>query len=320
MNRFLRTLTAAAAMTTLLAYPREARAEGPTAEEKAQADAFFREGRALLTAGKIAEACGKLAESHRLDPAPGTLVNLALCHEKEGKTARAWAEFNEVAERPGDDKARREFATAHARDLEGKLSRLRLVVTEGGVRPTVKLDGREKTPSAWGSALPLDPGARVVEASAPGHNTWSETVTVPPGPATVEIRVPLLVATAAPAALGPKVAEPQEPRKGAGATRPLGFVLLAVGVVGVGVGSYFGVRTLSKKSDADALCPTNKCAGNADVQALDDAAKSSALISTVGIGVGAAALVVGGVLVLTAPKAGVTTAMTKHGGLVGGRF
>ena len=45
----------------------------PTLAYAQDADALFKEGRALLDAKKFDEACPKLAESQRLDPGAGTL-------------------------------------------------------------------------------------------------------------------------------------------------------------------------------------------------------------------------------------------------------
>ena len=68
----------------------------PTPEDVALSEALFREGKTLLQEGKFDQACPKLAESHRLDPAGGTLVTLGLCYEGAGKTASAWVVFGDA--------------------------------------------------------------------------------------------------------------------------------------------------------------------------------------------------------------------------------
>src|SRR5690349_9072722 len=58
-------------------------------ESTARAAALFKEGREAMVHGNAATACPKFAESQRLDPAAGTLRNLALCEEAIGELAKA---------------------------------------------------------------------------------------------------------------------------------------------------------------------------------------------------------------------------------------
>src|SRR5689334_20626402 len=68
-----------------------------SAADKAAAEALFDEGVKLLQKGKYEEACKKLEASERVDSGIGTLLYLADCYEKLGKTASAWATFRAAA-------------------------------------------------------------------------------------------------------------------------------------------------------------------------------------------------------------------------------
>ncbi len=89
-------------------------------EDVIEADRLFEEGRALVDAGKIAEGCAALARSQELDPSAGTLLNLALCHESEGRIAEARAELRESLVLATNDSRedRAAIARAHLEELE----------------------------------------------------------------------------------------------------------------------------------------------------------------------------------------------------------
>src|SRR5262249_17702632 len=128
----------------------------------------------------------KLAESQRLAPGTGALLALALCHEKEGKTASAWAEFREVAPvaRRDGRADRSQMAEEHAAALEPKLARLTVTgdpETAGVVGLVVRRDGAEMNRAAWGTPAPVDAGEWRLEASAPGRLPWRTVVTIRDG-------------------------------------------------------------------------------------------------------------------------------------------
>jgi hypothetical protein len=157
---------------------------------------LFKEGRALMSQGSYAAACPKLEESQRLDPGGGTLLNLALCHELEGRTATAWSEFHAslaFARLDGRDD-REEQARHHIDALEPRLVRLTISVRPEDQIPdlAVSCDDSPIGSPAWGAAIPVDPGQHVIEAQAPGHVAWRVAVDLATEGTSQTVRIPLL--------------------------------------------------------------------------------------------------------------------------------
>ena len=277
----------------------------PTATDRAVARTLFEQGRALMTEGKYAEACPKLAESQRLDPAGGTLLNVAACHEKEGKTASAWSEFNDaLTQARRDGRADREAAAKERLAvLEPILSRITLRLGAGAAVSglEVKLDGAVIGQAALGIALPVDPGSHRVAVSAPGKNPWTTQVELAAKadnkdvqiPTLQDAPVPLATSTVPTASVAASSAQPPP----AAPSRTLGYVVGGVGIVALGVGGIFGLRAFSKWSDSKSHCPNDAC--DAEAVSLHDSANNAAWASDILMGVGVVGVGVGTYLVLT---------------------
>jgi serine/threonine-protein kinase len=281
------------------------------ANDPATATMLFNEGRRLAGEGRYADACPKFEESERLDPGIGTQFNLADCYEHTSRTASAWALFLDVASAAGGtgQVARETVARRRAGALEAKLSRLTINAPRGVEGLEVHRNGEAIGSMLWSSALPVDPGSYTIEATAPGKKTWSTIVSVGKGGGAVTVTVPALedlpVASSAPAPVD--AAPPPAPADdSAGPTaRAIALGLGAGGVVAVGLGTYFGFRSIAKHSDYEKLCTGDVCQPAAGP--LHDSAVSAGNASTVAFVVAGALLAGAGVLwVLSPPSHGQT--------------
>jgi hypothetical protein len=281
-------------------------AQPVSVQDKALAEALFREAKDLVEKDKIAEACSKFAESQRLDPKLGTLLYLATCHEQEGKTATAWVEFNEAAALAArtNQPEREKIARERARILERDLPNLTLKTTSPEPGMQVELDGRPFPASGLGTAVPIDPGTHQLVVTAPRKQTWRHEVVAEKG-GTLTVQIPALPAKqeAAPApapAPVPVRPSPETPDDGSG-KRTVGWVLVGAGGIGLVAGTIFGVRASSLESDARVLCPDPKCPTQEGVTMHEDASRN-ALVSTVAMGAGVVAAGVGLFLILSSPS------------------
>jgi hypothetical protein len=322
---------ALAALFLAATVPAVARAQAPApGSSKVAAEALFEEGRKLVAAANYAEACPKFADSQRLDPSPGTLLNLASCWEKLGRSATAWATYREAASAANAVGRADYVATAqrHADALQPRLAHLTTNVAQPLDGMVVKRDDVTVDRAEWGVAIPVDRGTHTVQASAPGHKSWASSIDVAQDGAQVTVAVPALEALPVeatpppppPTVFPPPVPPPVVPPPPSGADsssssgstqRVLGVVLAGVGVVGLGLGTFFVIEAKGKYDDSLKNChPDDPSLCNSDGVTQRNDARSAGNIASVAFGVGAAALVGGGILWLTAPSGGAT----KSGG------
>jgi hypothetical protein len=263
----------------------------PVGDARTEADDEFNEGKRLMDAGQTSAACARFARSQQIDPKLGRLLNLAFCHEQEGKTASAWNEYNgaaALAEQKGQGE-RVDFAREHAAAVAKKLAFVHLDVPANAV--AVEVDGSGLSRERWPTPLPFDPGEHTVVASAPGKQPRSVVVVVGQAPGIQEFRIAPLEDDSppppAPVLLpppSPVEVEALPPRRSPSLAPA--FIATGVAVGGVAVGVVFGLDAMSKRNDANSYCPSKVCdtAGRAFISD----AQSAATVSTIGFGVGLA--------------------------------
>jgi hypothetical protein len=289
----------------------------PTA---AIAEQLFRDGRALMAAGKTDEACEKFASSQRLAPAVGTLLNLAVCREKQGRNATAWSLFAdaEAESLRAGDKVRATLARDHENKLAPELKKVVIEVPTPPPGMVVKLDDVALPAGALGTEIPIDPGDHELVVTAPGKKPWSQAkLNLGPSAMTVHVRVelqdeaPVVAAppepppeTAPPVPAGPEPAASEEDAKReehARVKRIAGIVMGGAGLVAIGIGAGYGLTAIGRKNDESKYPPNSE-----DQLIVYNQAKDAQNIGIAFASVGALA-VGGGVALLVLSGAGTRT-------------
>jgi hypothetical protein len=285
------------------------------------AQTAFDEGRRLEDAGDFAGAVERFEESERLDPALGTLLNLANCYERAGRLASAWRTFTRGATESaalGESK-RAQRAIDRAGALVARLSTLVIRIEGDDVAPNeeVRVDGAQIDRRQWGTPQVIDGGSHVVEAVAPGRSEWSGKVSIANESDRAVVTIPALTPAppdASPAAASAE-AKPVEtveapvvvPRPPVETEKKVTWTPLriaaatAAGVGGVllGVGTGFGLEARARWNERQNHCAYNFCTDAG--YTLTTQARDAANVATVAfIGAGAALGAAGALFVFSA--------------------
>lgn len=258
----------------------------------ASADALFHSAREAVARGDFRAACPRFVESQRLEPAPGTLLNVAQCEEKDGKLSAAYAHLGEVlAALPKDD-----FRVPYARERLAALKRRVPTVTISMPDPVpgarVLRDGLELREGAFGVPLPFDPGSHVLLVRADGHADGRQDVTVREGEN--------VVITLKPGPTNSRPATYDTGVKASSGRRVLAFTSLGIGVAGVVAGTVAGLSFASAAKTYSDHCDASGCDGEGLAAA--SRAKSMNALSPIAFGVGALGLGTGAYLLLVPPS------------------
>lgn len=281
------------------------------AQESPTADELFQKGREAAKRGDQAAACAFFGDSYALDPAVGTLFNLAYCEETLGRVATAWTHYKTLEERVPANDARLQAIRERLLALEPRLPKLSLTLSSA-CPPDTKVfsDGKEIPADQLGKPMLIDPGRHNIEVQAPGRETASEPVIVresetrelvlePGGIASPEPKPPPPIQSPKRAPVVRKPARtPSAPTTST--QKSIGWGLLGLGAAGFVTTAVAAGFVLDRKATVNDECPPNLACSEEGKNAANSG-KVWSTVGTVAFIVGAAAGGAGTYLILTAP-------------------
>jgi hypothetical protein len=207
-------------------------------------------------------------------------------------------------------------------DLEKNLPTVVVTAKDGSgndlVDVKVTLDGQPLLTKLTGEAIPLDPGPHSFHFETATGTRVDRQVLVKQGDKNQEVAAVLGAPPAAPAPVAPASSSssatpaPASPASSpSSAWRTTGWVLGGLGVVGMGIGTVFGIISMNDKNSAH--CDSNNFCDPGPL----DSGRSAATGADVGFIAGGALLVGGLVVLLLAPSGGDATGSLHVTPLVG---
>ncbi|HMG19967.1 MAG TPA: hypothetical protein VK607_01575 [Kofleriaceae bacterium] len=274
-----------------------------------QAEALFRNGKQLMKEGKLGEACAAFEGSERAEHNVATVLSLADCRDKNRQYASAWALFLQADSQTRSDPSKAVLNTTakkRARELEARLSYLTINVPDESRIPelVVTRDGALVDPAEWNRAIPADGGSHVIAGKAPGHESWSTTVTLRPEADKQAVEVPRFKALpeivnrsardTAPRADGDELPAGPPPELLTPKRKVAIGVAAGGAVIGGGIAIYFGLAANRLHDEALRTCPPAACsvknardAQDKNARAITDGRIATAGYAVIGVAVAA---------------------------------
>lgn len=277
---------------------RSAHAEGAptvrnvTPEDRETARSLMDDGDAKVAAGDLRGALDAYQAADRIMGVPTTGIEVAQTQAKLGELVEARdmalrvMRYPQLADEPGAFAAARTAARDLAASLAGRIPTLQVDVKGPGatVPIEVSLDGTTWPAGTHRHPRKVNPGTRVVRATAPGFEPTEQRLVLAEREQRV-VSIELRPEAPPPPPPPPKPAPPPP------TISPLVWIGAGLTVAGLGVGAVTGGLSLSKASDAKELCHEDACPGTAQ-EDIDDSLLL-ANVSNVAFAVGGVGLVLG---------------------------
>jgi hypothetical protein len=309
-NRWVRAAYALLNACVFLLVAGRAQAQAPDRlDDRPTAEALFAAGREAVRRGDYRAACPMFAESNRLDPALGTVLNLAICEEHIGRLASAWQRYQEVIHGLEASDGRLPLARANAAALEKRLPRLTIRLSPKAPKETrVSRGAGALTSASFGVALPIDPGRHEIVAVSPGRQPRRYRAELGEG-----VRKELIVEPGPPALEPPRRDTRVPPKgnveRGSSFQRTAGFVIGGVGIGGLVASAITGILVLDRKQTVERECGGGLCS-DAGISAGDSGQKLAA-VSTIAFTVGLVGVASGAYLVVSSTTAQARSSATS---------
>lgn len=266
---------------------------------KSKGDEAFERGRGLLGQGDFAGACNAFEESYALDAAPGTQLNLGICHEKQGQFVAAVTHYKNAAAAFGKSAASAR-ADAEKRAAEAERMVALIIVKRSPNLPAdarISINGRQLKTEELEQPMRIDPGPVEMSVDADGFERNVTPIRAESGMQSEAIAVQG-------ARLSTKTVVKTEVRNGLHPLRTAGFVVGGIGVASLVVGGITGILAMGQASIYRDACNRSVTPNVCDQRGYDAAQqlKTLAPLSTITV-IAGGVLVAGGVtMILLAPK------------------
>lgn len=255
--------------------------------DKRAAQKLLAQGNQLVGEGDYLGALEKFKAAYDKFQSPKILLNIGTTLRQLGRNVEAAEVYENYLADPEHDVAREKDVKRVLAEIDAVVGRLSVVVDDSAA--TLRLDGKQIELFAKGESRRVEPGEHTLMAEKPGTPPSVQTVLVK---ARQEHLVQLRFAPPA----------PPPPPPVSGTQRTLGLALGGVGAATLLAGVVLGGVAVAQNDSAASHCYQGGKACDPDGVELDQAAKTSATVSTVGLAVGTGLLATGALIWLLAPS------------------